>query len=80
MIQVFAARFLLVSIGCMTLDSYLAGRPAITAMNSGICAVVAIWIDRQVIGSDDNAAALGSVCGIVAANYAMTWRRKAQAK
>ena len=46
-------------------------------MRAGLCAVVAIWIDRQVLipGQEREAAAAGSVAGIVAANYLMTWRR-----
>ena len=77
MLLVFAARFVLVVLGYLSLESYLDRKPLATAVRAGLCAVVAIWIDRQVLipGQEREAAAAGSVAGIVAANYLMTWRR-----
>ena len=52
---------------------------SVNALRAGLCAVVAIWIDRQVLGGmpgqEREAAAAGSVAGIVAANYVMARRR-----
>jgi len=78
-LAVFVARFVLVAIGYLSLEAYLEKRPTVTAFRAGCCAVVAVWIDRQVLGESDNAAAVGSVAGIIVANYTMTRRRKNRA-
>jgi len=79
-LAVFLARVVLVVIGYLSLEAYLEKRPAVTALRAGCCAVVAVWIDRQVLGESDNAAAVGSVAGIIVANYVMTRRRRDRAK
>ena len=76
MLDVLFARFVLVVIGYLALESYLANRPAMTAVRAGCCAAVAIWIDRQVLGEANDEAAIGSMVGIVLANYVMTRRRR----
>jgi len=73
---VMLVRFVLVVSGYLCLESYLESRPAVTAIRAGFCALAAIWIDRQVLGNSDDAAAAGSVSGIIAANYLMTLRRR----
>lgn len=82
--MVFAARFVLVTLGYLSLESCLDRKPAVTALRAGFCALIGIWIDRQVLvesslpslDCNPDAAAAGSVAGIVAANYLMTRRRK----
>lgn len=76
-LPVFAARTVLVSLGCLTLDAYLDRNAIRASLMAFVSAVTAIWIDRQVLGESSNSAAVGSVAGIVAANYLMT-RRKAR--
>lgn len=76
MLSVGTVRFALVVLSFLSLESYLAKRPVATAVRAGLCALTAVWIDREVVGESNNAAAAGSVLGIAAANYIMTRRRK----
>jgi|SaaInlV_125m_DNA_1040241.scaffolds.fasta_scaffold200097_2 hypothetical protein len=76
LVAVFAVRLALVVTGYLSLEAYLDRRPLATAGRAGLCALFAIWVDRQVLGQSDDAAAAGSILGIVTGNYLMTRRRK----